>query len=175
ELQVLHTPGHARGGICLYCQKERWLISSDALWDGDLGVLNTIIEGLDAPFVALKSLEKLASLDIDMVYPGHGGMFHDHRAAIEKCRRRLEEFIDHPASLGNDHLKKILIYTLLMKNGYPKDDLFPYLMRGLWFRPVVDAYFESRYWEKFDDLMEEFLERKIIYVADGYYLTSIKP
>lgn len=175
ELQVVHTPGHARGGICLYCQKGRWLISSDAMWDGDLGVINTIIEGLDAPHVALKSLEKLTSLDIDIVYPGHGGMFHNHRTAIEKCKRKLEEFIKHPARLGNDHLRKILIWTLLMKKGCPEDDFFPYLMRGLWFRAVIDVYFESRYREKFDELMEDFLRRKIIYVADGYYRTSINP
>ena len=45
ELEVIHTPGHARGGISLYCPKERFLISSDAAWAGDFGVINTIVEG----------------------------------------------------------------------------------------------------------------------------------
>lgn len=175
EVEVIYTPGHARGGISLYCPEGRFLISSDALWDGDTGVLNTIVEGRDAPSLAMESLEKISSLDILTIYPGHGGIIHHPKKAIQKCRGKLEGFMKDPLKLGNDHLKKILIWVLLMKRGYPKDDFFNYLLTTHWFRAVVDFYFKSRYLEKFKEIMEEFLKRNIIYLKNGYYHTTVHP
>jgi glyoxylase-like metal-dependent hydrolase (beta-lactamase superfamily II) len=175
ELNVIYTPGHARGGIALYAPEKQFLISSDALWDGDTGVLNTIVEGREAPFLAMESLEKLASLDVHTVYPGHGGIIRNPKKAMGKCRRRIENFMKDPAKLGQDHLKKILVWALLMKKGYPKDHFFDYLMTTYWFKAVVDLYFESRYEEKFNEIMEEFIERNIVYISDGYFYTLIKP
>lgn len=175
ELNVIYTPGHARGGIALYAPKERFLISSDALWDGDTGVLNTIVEGLEAPSLAMESLEKIASLDVHTVYPGHGGIIRNPKRAMEKCRRRIENFMKDPAKLGQDHLKKILVWALLMKKGYPKDDFFNYLMTTHWFKAVVSSYFEAKYHEKFNEVIEEFLERNIVIIKDGYYHTTVKP
>ncbi len=173
ELQIIHTPGHARGGISLYCSKEKFLISSDALWDGDLGVLNTIVEGNEAPILAMESLKKISSLDLRTIYPGHGGIISDPKAAVRKCKQRLESFIKNPQKLGKDHLKKILVWVLLMKSGYRADDFFGYLLRVPWFKAVVDAYFESRYQEVFRDLLEELMDRNIIFIQDGYYRTSV--
>ncbi|MEW6374420.1 MAG: MBL fold metallo-hydrolase [Thermodesulfobacteriota bacterium] len=175
ELEVIHTPGHARGGISLYSPEERFLISSDALWDGDTGVLNTIVEGKDAPSVAKESLKKISSLNIQTIYPGHGGIICNPKRAMERCIRRLENFMKNPAKLGQDHLKKILIWVLLMKKGYPKDDFFNYLLTTHWFKAVVDLYFEGRYQEKFDEIMEELIERNIVFIKDGYYHTTVHP
>lgn len=175
ELEVIHTPGHARGGISLYCPGEHFLISSDALWDGDTGVLNTIVEGREAPSLAMESLGKIIPLNIHTIYPGHGSIIHDPERAIKKCKRRLEEFIKNPIKLGQDHLKKILVWSLLMKKGYPKDDFFDYLMTTHWFKAVVGSYFEAKYREKFNELIEEFLERNIVIIKDGYYHTTVQP
>ncbi len=40
---------------------------------------------------------------------------------------------------------------------------------------VVGTYFGASYQEKFDELIKEFLERRIIYVEDGRYRAIIKP
>jgi len=175
ELQIIHTPGHARGGIALYCPKERFLISSDALWDGDLGVLNTIVEGREAPILAMESLEKIRSLDLQTIYPGHGGIISDPKAALRKGEDKLRSFMKSPQKLGKDHLKKILVWVLLMKREYRADDFFGYLLRVPWFKAVVDTYFERRYRDLFSDLLEELLARNIIFIKDGYYQTSVKP
>ena len=175
ELEVIHTPGHARGGISLYCSEEHFLISSDALWDGDTGVLNTIVEGKDAPSLAMESLGKISSLNIHTIYPGHGGIVHDPKGAIQKCKSKLEGFIQNPLKLGNNHLKKILITVFLMKKGYPKDEFYNYLLTTHWFKAVIDLYFEGKYQDKFNELMEEFLERNIVFIKDGYYYTTIHP
>ncbi|MDI7261352.1 MAG: MBL fold metallo-hydrolase [Thermodesulfobacteriota bacterium] len=175
ELEVIHTSGHARGGISLYSPQGQFLISSDALWDGETAILNTIVEGEDAPSLAMDSLRKISALDIHIIYPGHGGIIHNPEEAIQKCERRLDDFIKNPSKLGQDHLKKIIIGALLMKKGYPQDGFFNYLMTNHWFKAVVDLYFEGRYQDKFNDLMEEFLKRNSIFIKDEYYHTTVHP
>lgn len=175
EMEVIHTPGHARGGISLYCPGERFLISSDAVWDGDTGVLNTIVEGEDAPSLALESLDRISGLNIHTIYPGHGPIIHDPNKAIQKCRSRLESLIKDPVKLGNDHLKKILIWVLLMKRGFAKKEFLNYLLTTHWFKAVVELYFEGKYQETFHEIMEEFLKRDVVYIKDGYYHTTVRP
>jgi len=71
ELEVLHTPGHTPGGICLYSKDEGIVFTNDALFadsigrtdfpDGNMGQL---VNGIR---------EKLFTLpDNTVVYPGHG-------------------------------------------------------------------------------------------------------
>ena len=69
ELEVLHTPGHTPGSICLYGDKR--LFSGDTLFAGGVG--RTDLPG--GNFRQLKdSLEhKILKLsDEVVVYPGHG-------------------------------------------------------------------------------------------------------
>ena len=73
ELEVIHTPGHTPGGICLLVKAEGRdiLFSGDSLFHGSVG--RTDFEGADEASL-LKSLrEKLLILaDETVVYPGHG-------------------------------------------------------------------------------------------------------
>jgi hypothetical protein len=133
------------------------------------------VEGKEAPILAMESLKKIRSLDLQTIYPGHGGIISDPKAAIRKCERKLESLINNPQKLGKDHLKKILVWVLLMRKGYRTGDFFAYLLRVPWFKAVVDAYFESRYQGLFSDLMEELLARNIIFIQDGFYRTNVKP
>ncbi|MEW6425088.1 MAG: MBL fold metallo-hydrolase [Bacillota bacterium] len=106
ELIVLHTPGHASGQISLYSPQHRFLIAADALWDGDFGVLTTRIEGNSSPFLQQKTLDRLALLDLSVIYPGHGSPLHDPRRAVDRCRKRLESFLWNPERMGRDQIKK---------------------------------------------------------------------
>ena len=68
ELNVIQTPGHTKGSICLY--GEGALFSGDTLFAGDSGRTD-FHGGNDAEMV--RSLEKLMELPPDTkVYPGHG-------------------------------------------------------------------------------------------------------
>lgn len=72
EFEVLHTPGHSPGGICLYCQKQEILISGDTLFKGSIGNLSFPTA---EPERMWKSLERLSKLPPQTaVYPGHGEM-----------------------------------------------------------------------------------------------------
>jgi glyoxylase-like metal-dependent hydrolase (beta-lactamase superfamily II) len=69
EFEVMHTPGHSPGSICLYCKKEKLLISGDTLFSDGVG--RTDIPGGD-PAALEKSLDRLGKLAVDKILPGHG-------------------------------------------------------------------------------------------------------
>ena len=70
RLEVLHTPGHTQGGICLYSKDEAIVFTDDTLFAEGVG--RTDLGGNMAQLI--KSIrEKLFTLPDDTtVYPGHG-------------------------------------------------------------------------------------------------------
>ncbi|MEW6573960.1 MAG: MBL fold metallo-hydrolase, partial [Bacillota bacterium] len=174
ELMVLHTPGHASGQISLYCPQHRFLLSADAAWDGDFGVLTTRIEGNISPFLHQESLDKLASLAVSVVYPGHGSPIYDPKGAIDRCRRRLESFLKEPERLGRDQIKKIVLYTLLAKSGFQEEGFFEYLKKTHWFHEVVDLFFNSQYRPVYEDVISELVNKKLVARENGRLVAMLK-
>lgn len=175
QFQVLYTPGHASDGIVLYNRREKILISADTLWQTDMAVMTLRVEGSRALFHMLESLQKIEALDVQTVYPGHGKPFHDMPKAIDRSRQRIDNFLRHPENIGDDVLKKIIVYTLMMKKSMPADTLFGYLMDTYWFRETVDLYFKGRYEAKYDEVINSFLSRGIIRQENGSLSTTVKP
>lgn len=71
EFTVIHTPGHTRGGSCLYCEKESLLFSGDTLFKGTWG--RTDLPTGSFPDIINSITNKLMALpDETIVYPGHG-------------------------------------------------------------------------------------------------------
>jgi hydroxyacylglutathione hydrolase len=69
KLQVMETPGHSEGSICLYEPREKVLFSGDTVFpDGNIG--RTDMYGGDT-IKLIKSIEKLTQLDVSIMYPGH--------------------------------------------------------------------------------------------------------
>jgi glyoxylase-like metal-dependent hydrolase (beta-lactamase superfamily II) len=104
DWDVLHTPGHAAGLICLYESASQLLLSSDHLL-ADISS-NPVVEPplpgeTERPrSLALycSSLQRVASLEINLALPGHGPVIHDvarlvsHR--LDFHHRRLERVMD---------------------------------------------------------------------------------
>lgn len=69
ELEVIHTPGHSPGSICLYEPRRKWLFSGDTVFAyGSFGRVD--FPGGSARDL-IKSLEILSKLDVENLYPGH--------------------------------------------------------------------------------------------------------
>ncbi len=71
RLEVLHTPGHTDGSICLYDEAKKIMFSGDTFFINGIGRTDLPSGNGEA---LKESLERLASLDIEKVYPGHGGV-----------------------------------------------------------------------------------------------------
>jgi glyoxylase-like metal-dependent hydrolase (beta-lactamase superfamily II) len=175
EFRVIHTPGHASDGIVLYNRKAKLLISGDALWEDDIPTITMRIEGSTCLFDLLDSLEKLESLDVEIVYPGHGRPFTDFKQTLSKSKRKARAFLNHKEKTGASLLKKLTIYTILMHRQVDEEKFFDHLMGTYWFKETVDLFFDSEYKQKYDEVMNDFLRRGIVRRKDGKLFTTVKP
>jgi hydroxyacylglutathione hydrolase len=70
RLQVLHTPGHTEGSVCLVEEDEGLLYSGDTLFEAGWGRVD--LPGGD-PAAMVESVSRLTTLDDrTAVFPGHG-------------------------------------------------------------------------------------------------------
>lgn len=69
ELQVIHTPGHTSGCICLYEPRAGLLFTGDTVFAG--GTLSEIAVGGNVSDY-VNSVRRLSNLKIRQLYPGHG-------------------------------------------------------------------------------------------------------
>jgi hydroxyacylglutathione hydrolase len=175
EFQVIHTPGHAADGIVLYHHGSGVLISSDTLWEDDMAVMTLQVEGSRALFFHLESLDRLADLKITTAYPGHGRPFTDVKKAISSARRRIKGFLENRERIGDDLLKKIMIFTLLMQGSVVEAQFFEQLMGTFWFRETVDMYFSGEYEAKYDEVMKGLFNRDLVRRRGSRIYSSVKP
>jgi glyoxylase-like metal-dependent hydrolase (beta-lactamase superfamily II) len=175
RFQVIYTPGHASDGIVLYERKAKILISSDTLWEYDMAVLTERVEGSTAPFRMRDSLERIRELDVERIYPGHGGPFQDLQSAVDKSLKRVGNYIDDRKRMGWDVLKKITIYTLMMREGAEEHLFFSNLMNTVWFRETVDLYFDGAYETTYHDVMEDLTGKGVLHRENGRLTTTVKP
>ncbi len=71
SVQVLYTPGHADGSICLVNHAERYVIAGDVLFRDSIGRTDLPTGNFDTLYESITS--KLFTLPDDyIVYPGHG-------------------------------------------------------------------------------------------------------
>ncbi|MFN8522366.1 MAG: MBL fold metallo-hydrolase [Chloroflexota bacterium] len=87
-LTALHTPGHTRDHLCFRLAQEAALFSGDLI-----AGTGTVVVG-DEPGdlgLYLESLRRVASLDLRLIYPGHGPVVADSAG-------KVAEYIEHRES-----------------------------------------------------------------------------
>ena len=71
EFKVIATPGHTKGGLCLYSEKEGLVFTGDTLFSGTWGRTDLPTGSIDEIMDSI--INKLLKLPDDtIVYPGHG-------------------------------------------------------------------------------------------------------
>jgi hydroxyacylglutathione hydrolase len=173
--EVIHTPGHASDGLVLYNPSERILLSSDTLWEHDFPVMTLAVEGEDAIETMLASLDKIAGLEVHRVFPGHGAPFDDFRNALGRARTRLEKFLANPQLVGWDLVKKIIVYTIMMKRRVPVASFFDDLMATTWYPDTMERYFPGADRTIYDTVMTDFEQRQIIGRDGRNWVTTVQP
>lgn len=88
KIRVLHTPGHTKGGICLFSEESRVCFCGDTVFNVDLG--RTDLEDGDEQEMrnSIKNVVNRWGNEIT-IYPGHGDP-----ASMKTVRRINHEFME---------------------------------------------------------------------------------
>ncbi|MBN1152944.1 MAG: MBL fold metallo-hydrolase [Dehalococcoidia bacterium] len=90
QLEVMHTPGHTPGHICLYDPRKRRLFSGDTvLFETIPHVGLNPQSGTDPISDYMQSLEYLGQKSVSFVFPGHGPVFNSLVIRTEEILRTL--------------------------------------------------------------------------------------
>jgi len=88
ELEIIHTPGHSPGSICIYWPEHRALFNGDLIFKEGVG--RTDLPGGDG--VQLKnSIKKVAELDVEHLLSGHGDIISG-RQTVRDNFKEVESF-----------------------------------------------------------------------------------
>jgi len=91
NLQVLWTPGHSPGHVCLYEPSLKVLFSGDHLLPTITPHVAQFMEDTDPLTDYLNSLEKIEKLDVKIVLPAHEETFTNHRERIKQLKDHHEQ------------------------------------------------------------------------------------
>ena len=132
DWQVIHAPGHASHQTCFFQPESGYFLSADLL----LPITPTPI--VERPSSGtkreqalprhLESLRRAHELPISRVFPGHGEIFIDHRALIDKQVARIHERKEETYRLLDDGPQTAVSLLEIMYAHYPPNLRFA----GLW-------------------------------------------
>jgi len=129
EWQALAAPGHDMHALIFYNPEHRVLISGDALWENGYGfVMPRALDPAAMP-ATRATLELIAALDVRVVIPGHGDVFTDVNAALDRAFRRADALEADDARVARHALKALLTFSLLDQKRLPLADLPDYVAR----------------------------------------------
>ncbi len=87
KVQVISTPGHSPGSVCLYLPDTKILITGDVIFFMSVG--RTDFPGGDTMMLK-KSIDKLAGLDVEYLIPGHNTEPNGIIRGKDKIKRNFE-------------------------------------------------------------------------------------
>jgi glyoxylase-like metal-dependent hydrolase (beta-lactamase superfamily II) len=92
EFEVLWTPGHSPGHICLYEREKKFILTGDhVLYETTSHVGFNPLSGDNPLGDYVSSLKKLESLKVHFILPGHGPVFNALGLRIDKILQHHEE------------------------------------------------------------------------------------
>ena len=121
EFEVLWTPGHSPGHVCLYERARRFILTGDrVLYDTIPHVGFNPQSGNNPLGDYISSLEKLEHLKAHFILPGHGPVFNALGLRIEKILQHHEE------------RKRAIMRTLHdgLKTAYEVSQQIPWMVDG---------------------------------------------
>lgn len=145
-LEVIWTPGHSPGHICLYDRARRVLLSGDHILEHISPNIGWQ-PGRDALAEFLSSLEQIAALDVELILPSHGAPFTGHREWVRKTQEH--------------HAERCARIVELVAGGAGTSHL---IVEGIWNRHLSPFHYRFAIFEVMAHL--EYLERRAVLRAE---------
>lgn len=92
EFEVLRTPGHSPGHVCLYEPRKKWLFCGDHVLFKATPHVGFHPQSGDNPLRDyINSLKMVEGLKVNFVFPGHGPVFNSLKLRAEEILRHHEQ------------------------------------------------------------------------------------
>jgi len=166
--EVLAAPGHAADSLVLYCRSKRLLISADAVWENDCGVINVLLHGWQVLDAAIETVERLRTLDVVWVLPGHGAPISDPAPNFARVQRRLRSFQVEPQRLADHLLRRFWLFTLMMHQPIIATALYTEIERLPVFQDYTRMYFNDDFRSLFSRILNDFRQRRLVDEQGGW-------
>lgn len=138
--EIIAAPGHDPDMVMLFDRAHGVLISADALWENGFGVIFPEIAGEPGFDDMHAVLDLIAGLPVRLVIPGHGRVFTDVGAALQRAGQRLQGFVQEPARHARHAMKVLLKYRLMEE----REQALPVLQHWAAATPLVQGL-----WQRF--------------------------
>lgn len=155
DWEVHSAPGHDPHSIVLFEPESRTLISADALWGNGFGVVFPELVGEPSFDEVAATLDLIATLNPRTVIPGHGPVFGETGAALDRARRRLDGLISAPGKHARHAFKVLIKFKLLDAQRMPENEWRAWRDGTPYFQAIHRRFFPE--WE-FSALAEEMLD-----------------
>jgi glyoxylase-like metal-dependent hydrolase (beta-lactamase superfamily II) len=165
-LEVVSTPGHTDGHVCLYEPDRKIFFSGDHVLGDITPNIQAWSDEHDPLDLYLRSLEKVEGLDVEVCLPGH-------RSLIEDFKKRIRELIEHHHARANEVLAILdgggrnaydtageMTWQIVARSW----DDFPIMQR--WFA-TGEAIAHLRYLEGRGLVGRRVLDGQVLYSANG--------
>jgi glyoxylase-like metal-dependent hydrolase (beta-lactamase superfamily II) len=141
--EIHAAPGHDAHSIILFEPRSRTLISADALWQNGFGVVFQELEGERAFDEVAATLDLIERLRPAVVVPGHGAVFDNIAAALDRARSRLQSYMAHPERHASHAAKVLLKFKLLEIQSTSVEGLVAWARSTPYFQLVRNRWFPS--------------------------------
>jgi glyoxylase-like metal-dependent hydrolase (beta-lactamase superfamily II) len=163
ELRCIDTPGHSPGHVCLYDEKKKIFFSGDHILFDITPNITHWVQREDSLRDYLASLDKVSTLEVEMVLPGHRNPWHNHADRIQELkqhhRHRLDEVI---AALQDGDMTAYEVAPYITWKIEARDwDDFPIAQK--WF--AVGETLAHLHYLEHDGVLEQYKEDGLIYYA----------
>ncbi len=160
--KCMETPGHTKGHMCLHEPDKKLFVSGDhilsditpniSLWSYDENPLNKY----------LTSLDKVYNLDVEIVLPGHRGIFNNYKERIQELKYHHQKRASEVLVILEEGNKNAFQVASQMNWDvtYESWELFPSLQK--WFA-FGEAISHLKYLEEKGKVQRETEGRKVVF------------
>jgi len=125
QFQVIHTPGHCPGHICLFEPNRKWLFSGDLYVAAEL---DSQLADADGPSW-IASLEKVLKLKPEWMFDAHGSIFCGAEQVERQLHRKLH-FLTTIRDRVHQHATHAQTIQELTSKVFDRRDLVDWLSLG---------------------------------------------